>query len=270
MNINKKLYQFLFALITVISFSACASKKAVTTDTATYQPKNTQAAKIADALGSYTDWKQLRMSGKLHISSVPVTPSLKIYMKKGTDLTISASAIFVGEVFRVELNSDSLFIVNKLKKVYCKESGEKLKEIYPTVCEEIQSLLLGRMVVPCAGTLSEKNIDKVAIEMENDMRKVIPDLGKMPLDVALTYLIDNSGKIANLSVGNAGKSIFSIDYTWKGNGSVEMLSEFRKNNKTTKIEIDLDSPQWDGGPLSPFKLGSGYKRVGLKDFFKSI
>ncbi len=129
MNINKKLSLFLFALVAAISFSACASKKSLTTDTATYNPKDARAAAIADALGSYTDWTQLRMSGKLRISSLPVTPSLKLYMKKGQELTISASAILVGEVFRVELNRDSLFIVNKLKKVYCKESGEKLREI---------------------------------------------------------------------------------------------------------------------------------------------
>lgn len=255
----------------MIGLGACASKKSVTSDTV-YKANTTQASLIADALGRYRDWETARISGKLRLSSLPVTPSLKIYMKRNKELIVSASAIFVGEVFRAELTEDSLLIVNKLKKVYCKESGEKLKEIYPTLCEELQSVLLGRMIVPGSGTLSEANIEKVTIETENELRKISPSLAGLPLDIGLYYLLDNVGRISNLKVEGENKAmLFCLNYDWKGDGGVEMDASVRRKNKSNlQFEIDLDSPQWGGKPLSAFKLGGGYKRVGLQDFFKSI
>ncbi|MDE6717205.1 MAG: DUF4292 domain-containing protein [Muribaculaceae bacterium] len=270
MKTNNRSGHTLLSIILVVALSACASKKNVVTDTV-YNPSDSRAAIIADALGKYTDWTSARVNGKLKESSLPVNPSLKIYMKRGTDLTLSASAVFVGEVFRLELTKDSLFIVNKLKKEYCKESGEKLKEIYPTLCEELQSLLLGRMIVPGSGPLSESNISKVEITMENEMRKVAPSLGDLPIAPSAFYMLDSQGRITDLVVeGESGRRIFAMDYDWKGDGGVDLTAVVSKKGKPMEIEIDLDKPQWGAQPLSPFKLGGGYKRVSLKDFLKSV
>ena len=266
----KKISLFLLIAVMMSVMASCSSKKSAVGEPV-YTSHNPHVAKVADALAGYTDWKTVRMSGKLHLSSLPISPSLKIYMKKGSELTISASAIFVGEVFRVELSEDSIFMVNKLKKEYCKESGDNLKEFYPSFCEELQSLLLGSMIVPGNGTLSESNMDKVAIETENEIRKVTPDLGELPLGSAFFYLLDWRGRISDIIVdGDRGKRLFSLSYDWKTNGSVEMTSEISKGNKPIKIEIDLDAPKWGEGPLAPFKLGKGYKPVTIQDFFKSI
>ncbi|MDE6682248.1 MAG: DUF4292 domain-containing protein, partial [Muribaculaceae bacterium] len=211
MKINRRIPLIALAIMALTFLGACASKKNVVADTVPALPAESLRAKsqVEDALRLYTDWNTAQISGKLQLSSLPVKPSLKIYMKRGKELTISASAIFVGEVFRVELTQDSLFIVNKLKKVYCKESGEKLQEIYPSLCEELQSVLLGRMIVPGNGTLSESNLSKIEVEMDKDMRKVIPSLGDFPIEVSAFYLLDKDGKISDLVVeGEQGKRLF--------------------------------------------------------------
>lgn len=272
MRINKRLPVLVVAVLILSFLGACASKKNVAVDTVPGQYIESKPSKVDDALKLYKDWNSAQISGKIHVPSLPVTPSVKIYMKKGKELTISASAIFVGEVFRVELTEDSLFIVNKLKKVYCKESGDKLQEIYPTLCEELQSILLGRMIVPGNGTLSPANVSKVNVEMEKDMRKVIPQLGDFPLEVNAFYLIDGIGRVSNLMVeAEANRPLFSLSYDWKGNGGSDIEAVVtKKNNKPLRIEINLDAPKWGAGPLSPYKLGKDFKRVGLKEFFKSI
>ncbi|MBD5189213.1 MAG: DUF4292 domain-containing protein [Bacteroidales bacterium] len=275
MKINNRIQIFVFAIMLMTVLGACASKKSVASDSVANQNSETAIIKnknkVGDALALYKDWTSAQISGKLHLSSLPVSPSLKIYMKKGKELTISASAILVGEVFRVELTEDSLFVVNKLKKVYCKESGEKLRDIYPTFCEELQSVFLGRMIVPGCGTLSASNLAKIEVEMENDMRKVIPDLGEFPIDVSAFYLLDSDGRVSDLIVeGEQGKRLFTLDYTWKGNGSSDIDAVLNRGNKPVKVEISLDSPKWGASPLSRFKLGKDYKRVGFKEFFKTI
>ncbi|MDE6026901.1 MAG: DUF4292 domain-containing protein [Muribaculaceae bacterium] len=272
MKINRKILGIAFLLYALTFLGACASKKSVTAaSTSPSAYADSRAVLLQDALNRYGDWSSVQLSGKLHLESLPVSPSLKIYMKRGKELTISASAILVGEVFRAELTEDSLLIVNKLKKIYCKESGDKLRQIYPTLCEEVQSLLLGRMIVPGNGPLSVANIDKVNIEMENDIRKVMPELGDFPIEVGACYLLDGEGKLSDLIVeGDAGKRLFSLNYAWKGNGGSDIHVSLQRKNRPLDIDISLDSPKWDASPLSPCKIGKGFRKVGLQEFFKSI
>lgn len=271
MRINNKVFLLTVAVVISAFFGACASKKSVMADSSSYSPTDTRTAIISDALGLYKDWSSARISGKLHLESLPVSPSLKIYMKKGSALSISASAVLVGEVFRLDLTKDSLLIVNKLKKTYCRESADRLKDIYPTACEEIQSILLGRMIVPGSGELSPANIAKTTIEMENDIRKVSPSMGEFPISIAFYYLLDNVGRVSRLVIeGENGKNLTSLNYDWKGNGGVEISTIFKKRGKNIDVELDLDSPKWGGAPLEPCRIGKGYRRVSLQDFFKSI
>ncbi len=278
MKINRRIPGIVILILTLTFLGACASKKSVTDTVPTVHTELVKSeaslinkSKVEDALRLYTDWNSVQLSGKIRVSSLPVSPSLKVYMKRGKELTLSASAIFVGEVFRLELTEDSLFMVNKLKKVYCKESGEKLQEIYPTLCEEVQAILLGRMIVPGGGELCDSNLSKIVVEMDKDMRKVIPDLGEFPIEVSAYYLLDKDGRISDLIVdGEQGKRFFSLDYNWKGNGASDIEAELTRKNKPLKVEISLDSPKWGAGPLSPYKLGKDFRRVGLQEFFKSI
>lgn len=270
---TNKIFTTALLLCLMICLGGCASKKSVAggTTVATAPATDSRTVLLQDALQKYTDWNTVQLSGKIHLESLPVSPSVKIYMKRGEQLTISASAILVGEVFRAELSKDSLFIVNKIKKVYCKEGGEKLRQIYPTLCEELQSLLLGRMIVPGNGVLSAANISKVNVEMENEVRKVIPNLGEFPIEVDAFYLLAKDGRLSDLIVeGDAGKRLFSMNYQWKGNGGSDITAEVKRKNKPMEVEISLDAPKWGASPLSPYKLGKGYKQVGIQEFFKSI
>lgn len=274
MNISKKIFHIVCICVAVSVFGACASKKkVVTNDSVINSAPATLTSKslVSDALERYTDWKTAQINGKLKMKSLPVSPSLRIYMKKGEELEISASAILVGEVFRFRLDRDSIFIVNKLKKIYCRESAEKLRDAYPTVCEELQSILLGRMVVPGCGTLSENNIDKVAISIVNGMRKVSPDMSDLPVDIFFNYLLDNSGEVVKAEVlSESKKTIVDIGYEHEGSGGVEIDVTAYLNRNPINVLISLEKPKWGATPLQPIKLGKGYERVGIKDFFSKI
>ncbi|MDE6296401.1 MAG: DUF4292 domain-containing protein, partial [Muribaculaceae bacterium] len=262
-------------LVCAFSFlGACASKKKVVANDTVINSSPaalTSRSLVADALGLYTDWTTAQVNGKIKMKSLPVNPSLRIYMKRGEEIVISASAILVGEVFRLELDRDSIFVVNKMKKVYCKESAEKLIDAYPTICEEIQSVLLGRVVVPGAGVLSEKNLDKVAVSIEKDMRKISPDMKDLPVGIFINYLLGNDGRVVKAEVLSESKrSVCDLGYDWDGDGGVDIDVNIYQKNNPISVLISLDKPKWGATPMQPFKLGKGYQRVGIKEFFSKL
>lgn len=226
---------------------------------------------LGDVTSGYTPWTETGISGKLHAEGLPLSPSVKIYMERGERLVLSARAPLVGEVVRVDLSSDSLFAVNKLKKVYCSESAERLQEIYPTLCSELQSLILGRIVVPGKGELSAANIGDVTIEVMDEMRRITPKF-ESPLDgVALYYLVDAEGRLSDFTVeGEGGKTLLNLKYEWKKDGATDITATTSKKGKPFIVELDLDAPDPGSRAPSQFKTGSGYRRTGITEFIKSF
>lgn len=118
-----------------------------------------RSAALATILPAYTDWQTAEISGKLRMNKLPISPTIKIYMKKGEEISISVRASLLGEVGRIEIAGDSVIAVNKMKRVYCAESISGIKYDYPDLIADIQSLLLARAVVLRAGELSPLNAD---------------------------------------------------------------------------------------------------------------
>lgn len=254
--------------VTLLLAGCASSKKNVRTDAG--QEGRTTGV-LGDVTSRYTPWTETELSGKLHAEGSPLSPSLKVYMKRGERLVLSARAPFVGEVVRLDLSNDSLFAVNKLKKVYCRESAERLQEVYPTICSELQSFLLGRIVVPGQGELSAGNIENVTIGIEDEMRRITPKLD-LPIDaLEFYYLVDPEGRLDSMVVnGENGKPFLTLDYDWKQNGAVDITATTSKKGKPFVVELDFDAPRTDGKAPSPFRLGGGYRQVGIKDFIKSF
>lgn len=229
-------------------------------------------AALDDILSHYTAWEVCEISGKLRADGLPLSPSLKIYMKRGTDLVISVRAPFVGEVMRLDLDSSCLLLVNKLKKVYCRESVDNLMRVYPGLCGDIQSLLLGRIVVPGYGELSAENEGQViiALEPEGDMM-VVPGLDDLPLNVMLAYLTDNIGVLERVLVQDESRrTVFQMLYDIDSKGNAQLSADISKKGKVTHVEIDLNAPVAGGSKPAPFSPNDKYRKVGIKDFLKSF
>lgn len=92
-------------------------------------------------LPNYIDWQTAAMSGKLRMKKLPVSPSVGIFMRRNETISISVGASLLGEVGRIDIEGDTLLAVNKMKRVYCKESLAGIKYDYPDIIGDIQSLL---------------------------------------------------------------------------------------------------------------------------------
>lgn len=227
---------------------------------------------LDEILAHYKPWEICEITGKLRADGLPLSPSVKMYMKRGTDLVISVRAPFIGEVIRLDLDSNNLLLVNKLKKVYCQESVDNLMRIYPGLCGDLQSLFLGRIVVPGYGELSYANEGQVIIALasEGDMM-VVPGLDDLPMDVMLAYLTDNSGVLERIVVQDeTRRTVFEMSYDIDSKGNTELSADISKKGKVTHVEIDLNAPVAGGSKPAPFSPSDKYKRVGIKEFLKSF
>lgn len=239
-------------------------------------------------LPAYSDWGSVELNGKLYMERLPLTPSVKIYMKKSSEISVSVRAPFIGEVGRIEIAGDSILAVNKMKRIYCSESIEGLKYDYPDIVGDLQALLLGRVVVFRDGQLSHRNapwldITPVAtdstlnteteapLETERKWQLNFPK-GRTDADeFGYTYLVDSQGRVEQLGMALQSAELeggMIVDY----NGDKSDMTFVLLKNDELKymVRLALDAPRWGATGMAPLKINGKYRHVGISEFIKSF
>ena len=236
-----------------------------------------RSAALATILPAYTDWQTAEISGKLRMNKLPISPTIKIYMKKGEEISISVRASLLGEVGRIEIAGDSVIAVNKMKRVYCTESISGIKYDYPDLIADIQSLLLARAVVLRAGELSPLNADFLDF---TPLSSISPSWllsypkGRTEDDeFGYEYRINAQGQterlLIDLSTGDHDFSL-ALDYTYPSSGFDMNISFSSDGSKKFNALVDFDNVKWEAKAPAPLNLGSRYTRLGIKQFIKSF
>ena len=231
----------------------------------------TRSEALEAIMETYVPWENVEFSGKLHQSKLPLSPTVKIYMEKGRLIQMSARAPFVGEVGRLTLTQDSILIVYKLKKSYCLESTEKLRDTYPGFLDDIQSFLLARMVVAGRGELSQENAHMIELDTSDRTQWLVTprELPAM-MDVAYGYTALSNGRTQTLMMNMPSKEIeVDIVYDYDGGGMVLDL-HLQTARRQLDAELDFSSVRWGGKAMDPIRLGGKYTRMGIKEFLKSF
>lgn len=244
---------------------------------------------LAAILPNYNEWETAEISGKLRMKSLPLSPTVKISMKKSEEISISVRASFLGEVGRIEISGDSVIAVNKMKHVYCAESISGIKYDYPDIISDIQSILLGRAVVLRAGELSEstaelldfariiENTDSLQNYAENgaDMAWSLTfPKGRTESDeFGYTYRINDAGLVENLLVelSSADHELaLDLAYYYSGKGydlNITFNQDYKQKFDAT---IEFWETKWETSMPDPINLNSRYNRVGIKQFLRSF
>lgn len=272
-------YRFTIILVTGIAIAvlpACASaRNAVSKNDNTSVPAFANAslrdAVVDSIISGYSDWGTVELNGKVQMEGLPLSPSVRIYMKKGSDIMISARAPFIGEAFRIDVTGDSILMVNKLNKTYCRESAAGLSKLYPEAAADMQSLLLGRIVVPGEGELSRRNASKINVAPDDEGSWMIePDLSSLPVDAVMGYFVSPEGELQALAAALNENNIVAVGYQWRGNYVRTMEFSIERKGKTRSVTLTLDTPKWGAQPLQQMKINSRFRRVGIKDFVRSV
>lgn len=218
------------------------------------------------------EWEKLSISGKLRMSGLPVTPSIKIYMEKDSLILISLRAPFVGEVGRLEIADSCILVVNKMNGTYMQESLEKALTFYPGGVRDVQELLLGHIVIPGCGLLRAECLDMVQLYAPADstIQIVASEKGQIP-GFSYGYSYDTGDRTMALIVLSQDKPDVEVTLlktlTEKGyNLDMNYLSPERGYNAL----IELNEPDIDAKGFDRITLGRKYKQVSPQQFLKSF
>lgn len=209
-------------------------------------------------------WLDLSMQGKLHMEGLPLKPTVKIYMKRGESVIMSVRASIFGEVARIEMNSDSLTIVNKHSRRYWTQKFNFNKDSV-NVIDDLQDLLLGKVAYPGFGRLSAELADRSRWSYEDDDIFLWPDSDIQYPMMEYGYIINDANYqlrvfILHLIKGDIWISS-SYDYGEAG-WTLGISAEVK--GKETGASIELSYPDFAPMPLDFTNIGSKYTP---SDFF---
>ncbi len=223
---------------------------------------------ITKVLSHYNIWNRVELNGKLRMSGLPVSPTVRIYMERDSKLMMSVRVPFMGEVGRFEVNGDTLLVVNKINKIYIKESMTAARDKVPLSLEAIQDIFLGRVYLYDCGTLKATNASMMTLSKESDCWLILPM--SQPADglVQYGYTMNFDGSIQDLYCTTISDDYSAlVEYNYLGK---KISSEFTvvARNKTYNATLELDEPRWTARAMEPMAIKRDWRRVTPREFIK--
>lgn len=227
------------------------------------------AALRAEAIyGAYEPWQSVEMTGKLAAEKLPVKVSVKLFMLRGSRLMISLSAPLVGEAARIEITRDSITAVNRMKRIYVKESLAAVQQLVPVTLSDVQDIFLGRVFKAGVGTLSGDTVEEFEwLDNEGDTMILAAEEAA---GVAYGFIAGPDGLLYAASVvSDFAESRFDVDYQWNGEEKTIDFS-LLPGSSPRSVRLQLGKPRWNASPFASFSPNDRYRQVGLADFVKSF
>lgn len=222
----------------------------------------------------YNPWEVSTIEGKLKMKGLPLSPNLKVYLKKDSLISMSLRAPFIGEAGRMDITPDSITIVNKIQKTFVKEGyKEGLAGLgYENLgIGEVQNLLLGRFFLPGID-IAEVELDDlvdVYYEEETQLFNVVPKSEAEIPDVKYGFVVDNYFNPQMLIVLPQQKPDAEADaiYTYSLKGyNIEL--KYQDSQRELSMILELKEPVWQGEAPKPLELSSKYKQVSIGELIK--
>lgn len=223
---------------------------------------------IADIINSYAPWTSAEFNGKIKNDRLPLSPTIKMYMQRDSLIQISLRAPLVGEVARVDVSNSEILIVNKLKRTFCRESADKIKELYPGLIGDLQSLFLARVVVLGSGELGFENFEAVEISDSGEGEWLLVPTVEIDSALKYGYLVGANGRNSALVASIKDTATFQILYSFPDRGE-RMQCEVEHGNKKFEVVFDFSSVKWGGTKMAAPNLDK-YQQLDPSEFMKSF
>lgn len=216
-----------------------------------------------------SDWNELAMQGKLNFDGLPMAVSVKLYMKRGEAIILSARAPFFGEVARVEICQDSIVLVNKHSRTYNVQSFAGLNVDSKAYLSDLQDVLLGQVAFPGHGRLTPEIAPLsqwLALPTEENLIYPSPEL--QVADTEYGFVMDPIWQLQSflLMLKKTGV-VIETKYKYAENGWTLGI-EISLPKKKLKGEAQLSYPEYNPAPLEFTELGPKYRKVDFKELMK--
>lgn len=231
-----------------------------------------EVAVAADSIAANYDseWTDLSMQGKLSFDALPMSVSVKVYMKRGESVILSARAPFLGEVARVELNRDSITLINKHSRTYNVQSLEGLQVDRRAYLCDIQDILLGQVAFPGRGRLTQElAMLSQWIALPTQEALIYPSPALQTPETEYGFVMDSTCWDLRSFVMMLQKSgvVLETKYIYGEKGWTLGL-EITLPKKKMRGEVQLSYPDYDAAPLEFTAIGDKYRKVDFKQLLR--
>ena len=221
--------------------------------------------------GNYdSDWTDLSMQGKLSFDGLPMSVSVKVYMKRGEAVILSARAPFFGEVARVEMNRDSITLINKHTRCYNVQPLAGLDADRQAYLTDLQDILLGQVAFPGHGRLTADNaLLSQWIGLATGETLLYP-LGELQTaGTEYGFVLDSTVWQLNSFVLMLQKTgvVIETKYLYGDKGWTLGL-EISLPKKKLGGEVQLSYPDYEAAPLEFTVLDGKYRQVDFRQLMK--
>lgn len=263
--------RFLVAIATLLLCSFLSISKAQDESSEPVPVTDKVKRTLVDSLTSgYYKWDELSLSGKLSSPMLPMSASVKIYMKKDETVIISLAAPLIGEVGRLEVDKNQVLGINKYKNTYSSFEMSDIETLCPGGLTAIQNLLLGRISILGSGELSRKNSEDIEIyAADNEDWVIIPVQDFENGDYVYFYIADNLNYLLSrfmVIMQNEEDSV-SFDYGWEPKNMTIAITA-QVGLKAMSATLKLNSPDSKLKKIERTDLGNKYRKVSPRDLMK--
>lgn len=233
---------------------------------------------VKEITGNYKNWNAAAWQAGVKADVLPLTVTMKVYMKRGELTMISLRAPIMGEVVRIEVDKEKVLFINKMKKRYWEKPIAEIDSILPDAQQTLQSLLLGRVVIIGSGELSKKNVSMTDIyEMPDGGLLIVPNLPEELESGAYGYAVNNAGEITDIVLTGGGNEVtgkkignmsMAVDVEYGSRGDADAIVSLNYDKINLNATIDAGAIEWGAKPFARFNLTNSYKKSSLKDCIK--
>ena len=216
------------------------------------------------------EWTDLSMQGKLSFDGLPMSVSVKVYMKRGEAIILSARAPFIGEVARVEANRDSITLINKHTRTYNVQSLMGLPVDRRAYLNDLQDVLLGQVAFPGHGRLTNDNASLAQwIALPTSEALIYPSPELQTEGTEYGFVMDSECwqlRSFVLMLQQTGV-VIETKYVYGEKGWTLGLEISLPEKKMTG-EVQLSYPDYESSPMEFTRLGGKYRKVDFSQLMK--
>lgn len=280
MNKHIKIFSFSIALLALLS--SCSSTKGIsnssgrgTVYSASSSVTNTLSAQesqkiVSKVASGYNSWEGVAINGKMSMKGLPIDPSAKIYMERGKQLLISVRAPILGEVARIEIADGEILLLNRMKKVYARESLDKFLSKVNMSLEDVQDIFLGRIFLLRDGNSSAILSESVSLGRKGEEKTY--SLIEETEAAKIVFYLNEKYQLSGISAESYGGNYTAdASYNWKDEkGKIDIDLNVKADDKSFNPIFSLDAPDFSGKAMSRATIGNGWSEVSIKNFMRSF
>lgn len=218
-----------------------------------------------------SDWTRLTMQGKLTFTGLPMKVTVKVYMKRSESIILSARAPIFGEVARVEINPDSIVLINKHSRTYNVQPLAGLAANPRAYLCDIQDILLGQVAFPGNGRITPQLASMsqwIAMPGSDALIYPGPSLQVAGTDYGFVMDSDIWQLKSFVMMLRHAQVVLETKYLYGESGWTLGL-EVDVKEKKMEGEVELTYPDYEpAAPLDFTKIGGKYRKVGIKELMK--